>query len=60
MIFCSHCGNMTKKIFVEGDSRKRDICVICNQINYVNPSMDVTRAFIDFLNKEQKRIEEDL
>ena len=30
------------------------------QINYVNPSMDVTRAFIDFLNKEQKRIEEDL
>lgn len=30
------------------------------QINYVNPSMDVTRAFIDFLNKEQTRIEEDL
>ncbi len=30
------------------------------QINYVNPSMDVTRAFIDFLNKEQKLIEEDL
>ena len=30
------------------------------QINYVNPSMDVTRAFIDFLNKEQQLIEEDL
>ena len=30
------------------------------QINYVNPSMDVTRAYIDFLNKEQTRIEEDL
>ena len=30
------------------------------QINYVNPSMDVTRSFIDFLNKEQKLIEEDL
>ncbi len=41
MIFCSHCGNMTKKIFVEGDSRKRDICVICNQINYVNPKIIV-------------------
>ncbi len=30
------------------------------QINYVNPSMDVTRAFIDFLNDEQQRIEEEL
>ena len=30
------------------------------QINYVNPSMDVTAAFIDFLNSEQQKIEEDL
>ena len=30
------------------------------QINYANPSMNVTGAFIDFLNKEQKQIEEDL
>ena len=30
------------------------------QINYANPSMNVTRAFIDFLNKEQKQIEKDL
>ena len=30
------------------------------QINYANPSMNVTSAFIDFLNKEQKQIEEDL
>ena len=30
------------------------------QINYVNPSMDVTTAFIDFLNNEQQKIEEDL
>jgi hypothetical protein len=30
------------------------------QINYVNPSMDVTTAFIDFLNSEQQKIEEDL
>ena len=30
------------------------------QINYANPSMNVTAAFIDFLNKEQKQIEEDL
>ena len=30
------------------------------QINYANPSMNVTRDFIDFLNKEQKQIEKDL
>jgi Skp family chaperone for outer membrane proteins len=30
------------------------------QINYVNPSMDVTRSFIEFLNNEQKAIEADL
>lgn len=30
------------------------------QINYANPSMNVTGAFIDFLNKEQKQIEEGL
>ena len=30
------------------------------QINYVNPSMDVTSAFIDFLNNQQEAIEADL
>jgi len=30
------------------------------QINYVNQSMDVTRSFIEYLNKEQKSIEEEL
>lgn len=30
------------------------------QINYVNPTMDVTRSFIEFLNNEQKAIEADL
>ena len=30
------------------------------QINYINPQMDVTSAFIDFLNAEQKKLEEGL
>ena len=30
------------------------------QINYINPQMDVTAAFIDFLNAEQKKLEEGL
>ncbi|MEJ6505326.1 MAG: OmpH family outer membrane protein [Crocinitomicaceae bacterium] len=30
------------------------------QINFINPKMDVTHSFIEFLNKEQKSIEEEL
>ena len=30
------------------------------QINYINPKMDVTTSFIEFLNTEQKRLENDL
>jgi hypothetical protein len=30
------------------------------QINYINPNMDVTTNFIDFLNTEQKKLENDL
>ena len=30
------------------------------QINYINPQMDVTSAFIDFLNAEQQKLEEEL
>ena len=30
------------------------------QINYINPQMDVTIAFIDFLNAEQKKLEKGL
>ena len=30
------------------------------QINYINPSMDVSAAFVDFLNDEQKKLENDL
>ena len=30
------------------------------QINYINPSMDVTKEFIAFLNENQKSIENDL
>ncbi len=30
------------------------------QINYISPQMDVTSAFIDFLNAEQKKLEEGL
>jgi Skp family chaperone for outer membrane proteins len=30
------------------------------QINYINKSMDVTKAFINFLNENQKEIEKDL
>ena len=30
------------------------------QINYISPQMNVTSSFIDFLNNEQKKLEEDL
>jgi Skp family chaperone for outer membrane proteins len=30
------------------------------QLNYINPSMDVTTEFINFLNENQKEIEKDL
>ena len=30
------------------------------QINYINPNMDVTTDFINFLNTEQKKLENDL
>ena len=30
------------------------------QINYINKNMDVTKAFISFLNENQKEIENDL
>ena len=30
------------------------------QINYINPNMDVTTGFINFLNTEQKKLENDL
>jgi Skp family chaperone for outer membrane proteins len=30
------------------------------QINYINPNMDVSSAFVDFLNAEQKKLEKDL
>ena len=30
------------------------------QINYINPNMDVTTDFINFLNSEQKKLEKDL
>jgi len=30
------------------------------QLNYINPSMDVTKEFIDFLNQNQETIENDL
>jgi outer membrane protein len=30
------------------------------QINYINPSMDVTKEFINFLNENQKSIEKDI
>jgi outer membrane protein len=30
------------------------------QINYINPDMDVSSAFVDFLNAEQKKLEKDL
>jgi outer membrane protein len=30
------------------------------QLNYVNPSMDVTKEFINFLNENQSQIEKDL
>jgi len=30
------------------------------QLNYINPSMDVTTEFINFLNENQKQIEKDL
>ena len=30
------------------------------QINYFSPQMDVTSSFIDYLNSEQKRLEEEL
>ena len=30
------------------------------QINYINKNMDVTKAFINFLNENQKEIEKDL
>jgi hypothetical protein len=30
------------------------------QINFVNPSMDVTKEFVNFLNEKQAEIEKDL
>ena len=41
MIFCSNCGNSTKKLKIEGDSIKRDVCTVCNFINYINPKIIV-------------------
>tara|TARA_B100000287_G_scaffold417593_1_gene453546 strand:+ start:169 stop:705 length:537 start_codon:yes stop_codon:yes gene_type:complete len=41
MIYCSKCGGITKSKYVESDSIKRDVCTICDHINYLNPKIIV-------------------
>ena len=41
MIYCSKGGGITKSKYVESDSIKRDVCTICDHINYLNPKIIV-------------------
>lgn len=57
--------NNKVKSFGEKFSKKNGIDLLMGyseggQVNYINSSMDVTASFIEFLNKEQKAIEQDL